>query len=130
MKRYLSLRTAREIWSVFAKAFYDGSDKTQIFVLNQRAFSIRQSIRSLPTYYGELVEIFQELDYRDKVKMRDPEDIIMYKAAVEKLRIHIFLNGLDTELSKCEEKYFAWIQAWILSAHMHIFVVKQIVESF
>ena len=52
MKRYLRLRTAREIWSALAKAFYDGSDETQIFALNQRAFSIRQSNRPLPTYYG------------------------------------------------------------------------------
>ena len=100
MKRYLRLRTAREIWSALAKTFYYGSDETQIFALNQRAFSIRQSGRSLPTYYGELVKIFQELDYRDKVKMRDLEDIIMYKASVEKLRIHIFLNGLDAEFEQ------------------------------
>ena len=70
------------------------------YLLNQRAFSIRQSGRSLPTYYGELVKIFQELDYRDKVKMRDLEDIIMYKTSVDKLRIHIFLNGLDAEFEQ------------------------------
>ena len=29
--------------------------------------------------------------------MKDPDDIIMYKAYVEKLRIHIFLNGLGVE---------------------------------
>ncbi|KAB5511940.1 hypothetical protein DKX38_028968 [Salix brachista] len=102
MKRYLRLRTAREIWSALAKAFYDGSDETKIFALNQRAFSIRQSNRPLPTYYGELVEIFQELDYRDNVKMRDPEDLIMYKRAVEKLRTHIFLNGLDAEFEQVQ----------------------------
>lgn len=100
MKRYLRLRTAREIWRALAKAFYDGSDETQIFTLNQCAFSLRQSGCSLPTYYGQLVEIFQELDYRDKVTMKDPDDIIMYKAYVEKLRIYIFLNGLDAEFEQ------------------------------
>jgi hypothetical protein len=59
MKMYLCLRTAHEIWSALAKAFYDGSDETQIFAFNQRAFSIRQFGRSILTYYGELVEIFQ-----------------------------------------------------------------------
>ena len=34
MKHYLRLRTAREIWSALAKAFYDGSDETQLFALN------------------------------------------------------------------------------------------------
>ena len=83
IKRYLCLRTAREIWIALAKAFYDGSDEPQIFALNQCAFLIRQSGRSLPTYFGEHVEIFQKLDYRDKIKMKDPDDVIMYKTAVE-----------------------------------------------
>lgn len=37
---------------------------------------------------------------------------------------------LTLNLNKCEEKSFAWIRVWILSAHMHMFVVKQIVEIF
>ena len=71
MKRYLHLRIASEIWSALGKAFYDGLDETQIFALNQRAFSIQQSGQSLPTYY-ELVGIFQELDHRDKFETKDP----------------------------------------------------------
>ncbi|KAL5743492.1 hypothetical protein ACOSQ2_026608 [Xanthoceras sorbifolium] len=102
MKRYLRLRTAREIWNALAKAFYDWSDETQVFALNQRAFSIRQSGRTLPTYYGELTEIFQELDYHDNINMKDPEDVVMYKEAVERLRIHIFLNGFDSEFEQVQ----------------------------
>lgn len=97
MKRYLRLRTAREIWKALAKAFYDGSDETQVFALNQRAFSTKQNGRSLSIYYGELVEIFQELDHRDKIEMKDPDDTIAYRQSVERLRVHIFLNGLDAE---------------------------------
>ena len=44
---------------------------------------------------GRRHQSFGRVNYRDKIKMRDSEDIIMYKEAVEKLRIHIFLNGLD-----------------------------------
>ncbi|KAJ0076870.1 hypothetical protein Patl1_35655 [Pistacia atlantica] len=79
MKRYLRLHTAQEIWNALAKAFYDGSDEAQIFALNQQAFSTKQVGRPLSTYYGDLVEIFQELDYRDKVVMKDPNDVIAYK---------------------------------------------------
>ena len=57
----------------------DGSDESQIFALNQRAFFTKQVGRSLPTYYGDLVEIFQELDHRDKIVMKDPDDVIAYK---------------------------------------------------
>eukprot|EP00268_Persea_americana_P033112 TRINITY_DN32835_c0_g1_i1.p1 TRINITY_DN32835_c0_g1~~TRINITY_DN32835_c0_g1_i1.p1 ORF type:complete len:150 (-),score=24.67 TRINITY_DN32835_c0_g1_i1:45-494(-) len=100
MKRYLRLRTAREIWNALAKAFYDGSDESQIFALNQRAFSTKQVGRPLSTYYGELVEIFQELDHRDKIVMKDPDDVLSYKKSVERLRVHIFLNGLDAEFEQ------------------------------
>ncbi|KAL0297620.1 UNVERIFIED_CONTAM: hypothetical protein Sradi_6814100 [Sesamum radiatum] len=42
MKRYIRLRTAREIWTALAKTFYDGIDESQLFALNQRAFSTKQ----------------------------------------------------------------------------------------
>ena len=84
----------------FGKAFYDGSDESQIFALNQRAFSTKQFGRPLSTYYGDLVEIFQELDYRDKVIMKYPDDVTAYKKSVERLRVHNFLNGLDAEFEQ------------------------------
>ncbi|CAL5385807.1 unnamed protein product [Camellia sinensis] len=100
MKRYLRLPTAREIWSALAKAFYDGSDESQIFALHQQAFSLKQVGRPLSTYFGDLVAIFQELDHRDKIIMKDPDDMIAYVKSVERLRVHIFLNGLDTEFEQ------------------------------
>jgi hypothetical protein len=100
MKRYLRLPTAREIWTALAKAFYDGADESQLFALNQRAFSTKQVGRPLSTYYGDLIEIFQELDHRDKIVMKDPDDVIAYKQSVERLRVHIFLNGLDAEFEQ------------------------------
>ncbi|KAL6312959.1 hypothetical protein AAG906_024528 [Vitis piasezkii] len=66
MKRYLRLPTAQEIWSALSKAFYDGSDELQVFTLNQKAFIAKQNGRSLSEYYGELTELFCELDHRDK----------------------------------------------------------------
>ena len=62
MKHYLRLPTAQEIWS----------DELQVFTLNQKAFSAKQSGMSLFEYYGELTEVFCELDHRDKVVMKDP----------------------------------------------------------
>ncbi|KAL6323252.1 hypothetical protein AAG906_029259 [Vitis piasezkii] len=67
MKRYLRLPTAREIWIALAKAFYDGADESRLFVLNQRAFSTKQVGRPLSTYYGDLIEIFQELNHQSTI---------------------------------------------------------------
>ncbi|XP_048229206.1 uncharacterized protein LOC125369892 [Ricinus communis] len=83
MKRYLRLSIAHEIWTALSKAFYDGSDELQLFSLNQKAFAAKQNRRSLSEYYGELTAIFQELDHRDKVVMKDPDDVVAYKKSIE-----------------------------------------------
>ena len=67
----------------------------QVFALNQKAFTAKQSGKSLSEYYGELTEVFQELDHRDKMVMKDPDDIIAYQKSIGWLRVHIFLVGLD-----------------------------------
>ncbi|KAL0293025.1 UNVERIFIED_CONTAM: Retrovirus-related Pol polyprotein from transposon TNT 1-94 [Sesamum radiatum] len=36
-------KCARDIWNALAKAFCDGSDESQLFALNQRAFSTKQA---------------------------------------------------------------------------------------
>ncbi|XP_068649541.1 uncharacterized protein [Aristolochia californica] len=104
MKRYIRLRTARKIWNVLEKAFYDGSDESQLFSLNQRVFSTKQTGHPLSTYYGDLVEIFQKLDHRGRIIMKDPNDVIAYRKSVERLRVHIFLNGLDAEFEQVRGK--------------------------
>lgn len=100
MKRYLRLPTAHEIWSALSEAFYDGSDELQIFSLNQKAFTAKQNGRALSEYYGELMVIFQELDHRDTVVMKDPDDVKAYHKSIERLRVHIFLAGLDGDFEQ------------------------------
>ncbi|KAH0672644.1 hypothetical protein KY290_024878 [Solanum tuberosum] len=51
--------------------------------------------RSLSSYYGELVEIFCELDHRDKVIMENEKDVSSYRKSIQRQRVHIFLAGLD-----------------------------------
>lgn len=104
MRRYLRLHTAYEIWDALSKAFYDGNDELQVFNLNQRAFSARQNGRVLSVYYGELTEIFQELDHRDKVIMKDPDDVKAYRKSIERLRVHIFLAGLDEDFDQIQRE--------------------------
>ncbi|KAL5813798.1 hypothetical protein ACOSQ4_024439 [Xanthoceras sorbifolium] len=70
-KRYLRLPTAQEIWNALSKAFYDGSDELR------------------------LTEIFRELDHRDKIIMKDADDIAAYRKSIKRLRVHNFLAGLD-----------------------------------
>ena len=100
MKHHLRSPTAQEIQSALSKAFYDGSDELQVFTLNQKAFTSKQSGKSLSKYYGELTEFFCELDHRDKVVMKDPEDIATYRKSIERKRVHIFLAGLDGDFEQ------------------------------
>ncbi|KAL3534178.1 hypothetical protein ACH5RR_002639 [Cinchona calisaya] len=96
MKQYLRLPNAHEIWSALSQVFYDGSNELQVFALSQKAFTSKQSGKSLSKYYGELVEIFRELDHRDKVVLKDLDDVTAYQKSIEQLRVHIFLAGLDS----------------------------------
>lgn len=84
MKRYLRIPTAREIWSTLSKAFYDGNDEMHVYHLHQKAFSAKQGAKSLSVYHGELTKIFQELDHRDKVAMKDPDDVTAYQQSIER----------------------------------------------
>ena len=96
MKRYLHLSTTLDIWSGLAKAFSDGSDELQVFSLNQRVFAAKQKRRPFSVYYEKLTEIFQQLDHRDKVIMKHPNDVQAYRQSIKWHRIHIFLAGLDS----------------------------------
>ncbi|XP_020967749.1 uncharacterized protein LOC107616183 [Arachis ipaensis] len=83
-----------------SKAFYDGADELQVFTLNQRVFSAKQDGRTLSIYYGELIEIFGELDHRNKVSIECEKDVELYRKFIERQRVHIFLAGLDCEFDQ------------------------------
>ena len=100
MERYIHLPTAQDIWKALSKAFYDGADELQVFTLNQRAFSAKQNARPLSIYYGELIEIFSELDHCDKVVMVDETDIASYQKLLQRQRVHIFLAGLEGDFEQ------------------------------
>ncbi|KAK4400849.1 hypothetical protein Sango_1191000 [Sesamum angolense] len=78
MKRYIRLRTTHEIWTALPKLSMM-EDESQLFALNQRAFSTKLVGRPLSTYYEDLIENFQELDHRDNIKMKDPDDVSAFK---------------------------------------------------
>jgi hypothetical protein len=100
MKRYIRIPTAQEIWKALSKAFYDGADELQVFTLNKKAFSAKQNGRILSIYYGELIEIFGELDHRDTVVMECAKDVESYRKSIQRQRAHIFLAGLDGQFEQ------------------------------
>ena len=51
-------------------------------------------------YYGELTEIFGELDHRDKVIMESENDVESYRKLVQWQRVHIFLDRLDGDFEQ------------------------------
>ena len=100
MKRYICLPTTRDIWKALSKAFNDGADELQVFTLNQRAFFAKQNGKPLSIYYGELTEIFNELDHRDKVVMVDETYIVSYQKLLQRKKVHIFLAGLKGDFKQ------------------------------
>ncbi|KAG8635574.1 hypothetical protein MANES_16G046469v8 [Manihot esculenta] len=95
MQWFIHLSTAKKIWEVVAKTFYDESDETCLFELNQKSFSTTQNGRPLSTYYNKLVAIFQEIDHRMNSQEETVEGVVQLHSAMARLQVHIFLNGLD-----------------------------------
>ncbi|KAF9687893.1 hypothetical protein SADUNF_Sadunf02G0140600 [Salix dunnii] len=50
--------------------------------------------------YGELNEIFGELDHHDKVIIGSEKDVQSYRKLVQQQRVHIFLTGLDDDFEQ------------------------------
>ena len=86
----------KEIWEATTKTFYDGLDETRIFELNQKSFSIKQNDRPLPIYYNKLIAIFQEIDNQTNSQVGTVDSVVQLHSAMARLRVHIFLSGLDS----------------------------------
>ena len=79
MGRFIRLRTAKEIWAAVKKVFYDGSDESQVYELNRKAFTLKQNGQPVSKYYSMLQSLFQELDHRDPPSMVCAADTDTYK---------------------------------------------------
>ncbi|KAK9924141.1 hypothetical protein M0R45_032528 [Rubus argutus] len=97
MNRYIRLPTAKDIWEAVEKTFYDDSDETRIFELNKKCFEAKQNRRPIPTYYNELVAMFQEIDQRVASQNDNVAAVVQETSAMSRLRVHMFLSGLDSE---------------------------------
>jgi hypothetical protein len=100
MQRFIRLPTAKEIWEAVSKTFYDGSDETHLFELNQKSFSIKQEGKSLSAYYNDLIALFQEIDRRTASQEETVEGVVQLHSAITRLRVHIFLSGLDSDFDQ------------------------------
>ncbi|GFY88897.1 hypothetical protein Acr_06g0008370 [Actinidia rufa] len=102
MKRYIRLCTACENLECSSQSFLRWIRRITTFFIESEVFSTKQTGHPLSMYYGDLVVIFQELDHRDRIVIKYPDDVIAYRKSVERLHVHIFLNGLDAEFEQVQ----------------------------
>ncbi|CAL8991731.1 unnamed protein product, partial [Prunus brigantina] len=100
MRQYIRLTTAAAIWKALKTAFLDEQNEVRVYTLSQKASRLRQNGRPVSTYFGELSEIFQELDHYSKVAMHCDTDIKVYQESLERQRVYLFLGGLDDEFEQ------------------------------
>ncbi|KAH0781864.1 hypothetical protein KY290_001462 [Solanum tuberosum] len=86
MQWYIRLSTAKKIWEVVAKTFYDGSDETRLFELNQKSFTTMQNERPLSMYYNKLIAIFKEIGHRTNTQHGSVEGILHMHSMMARLR--------------------------------------------
>ncbi|PWA76149.1 hypothetical protein CTI12_AA235210 [Artemisia annua] len=65
-----------------------------------RSFSTRQNGRTLASYYNELIGIFQEIDTRLMFHEDSVEHVVSLNKILGRLRVHIFLAGLDPDFNQ------------------------------
>ena len=104
MERNLCGPTTHDIQSALSLVFYDENDELQVFSLNQKTFIAKQSGKSLSKFYKELVENFQEFNHCDKVVIKDVDNIVVFKKSIDRLKVHIFLAGLDGDFEQIYKK--------------------------
>lgn len=92
--------TSREIGDAVKKTFYDGGDESYLYDLNKRSFTMKQNGLPVHTYYNQLRIIFQEIDHRSPISMQCAADLTTRQLEVDRLRVHIFLAGLDLEFDQ------------------------------
>ncbi|KAM1768133.1 hypothetical protein ACFX12_046144 [Malus domestica] len=61
---------------------------------------MKQNGAPIANYYSNLTEIFQELDQLSPTNMKDPDDISSRQQEIERLRVYIFLAGLDNKFDQ------------------------------
>ncbi|KAK3022487.1 hypothetical protein RJ639_045816, partial [Escallonia herrerae] len=104
MQQFIRLSTAKDIWEAVSKTFYDGSDETRLFELNQKSFSTSR----------------MEIDHKTTSQERTVEGVVHLHLAMAKLRVHIFLSRIDSEFDQVRGESYERIQSWTWKAHMHM----------
>ncbi|KAK4258252.1 hypothetical protein QN277_007723 [Acacia crassicarpa] len=100
MQRFIRLESAHDIWGAAPRTFYDSSDESCLFELNQRSFNTKQHGRPFSVYYDELLLIFQAIDHRLSSQATTVDGVVQSHSVVARLRVYIFLSGLDPDFAQ------------------------------
>ncbi|KAM0997887.1 hypothetical protein ACFX2C_007721 [Malus domestica] len=100
MKRFIRYDTAMQVWDAIKRTYSDDFDEAKIYNLHKRSFTMKQNGAPIANYYSNLTEIFQELDQLSPTNMKDPDDILSRQQEIERLRVYIFLAGLDNKFDQ------------------------------
>lgn len=59
----------------------------------------------MSTFYNELVAIFQEIDHRMVAQEEAVAGVVHMHSMMARLRVHIFLTGLDAEFDQVRGEF-------------------------
>jgi transposase InsO family protein len=92
---FFRFNTAKGVWDAIGTAFFDGSDRTQVYELKLRVQGIKQMGGSLEDYFNTLQSLWREIDFRRPNKNICPKDIENRNEEMHEDRLYTFLGGLD-----------------------------------
>ena len=88
-RRHLRCKSAKEIWDAVQKHHSKSKDRSRIGFLLNKGATLKQGERSVSEYSGEVLEIYDELDY-----YRPPIATTNFDQ-VQQDRTYHFLHGLQ-----------------------------------
>lgn len=103
---FIEYPTAKALWEGLATTYSSGSDSLQIYDLMTRAGRQQQGQLSLEQYYGNLQQIWREIDHRQPNPMKHAEDIEIFNQREQNIRLFQFLVGLDDRYAAMKRDLF------------------------
>ena len=92
--------TSWDLRKGIATLLSSGRDELQIFDLSSKASAVKQNHDTIEVYFGNLNNLWKEIDQRMPNPMKCADDITLFNGFIQKQRLYQFLAGINDTFDK------------------------------
>ena len=82
VNQFLDYTIVRDLWKGVETLFCSGRDKLQIFDLSSKASTLAQGSNTIELFFGQLNNLWKEIDRRMPNSMKCPDGITMFNSYI------------------------------------------------